>query len=121
MPHETDRQWATDIALELIVLIRLMETVTLDADLFSDSNDESEADQEQLGSDSGSEDSEEQILEGSLSMVLIRGLADLHSRRYLIDRRPIQKSTAFTYLLTQTWKTERPNIFRSYLFDPHGF
>ncbi|KAJ7204987.1 hypothetical protein GGX14DRAFT_397923 [Mycena pura] len=112
MPRETDRQWITDVALDMIITLRFVETIcddSMDADLF-DSDDE-----DPDGTQSSSDSDTDIINSNSLSTTLIQGLKDIYSHRYLADRRAIQKSTEFAALLTNTWKVDRPEIFRSYL------
>ncbi|KAF7358190.1 DDE Tnp4 domain-containing protein [Mycena venus] len=109
MPRQTDRQWATDVSLELITAQRFLEALTnssLDHDVFADdSSDES--------SDSDLDDT---VVHGeSLSTRLIGALIDLHSTRYINERRDIEKTEEIVSLLLGSWKENRPEIFRDYL------
>ncbi|KAF7366258.1 DDE Tnp4 domain-containing protein [Mycena sanguinolenta] len=108
MPRQTDRQWTTDVALELVTALRLLETITDDSmnkDLFEDSS----------GSDTDTDSDNAIIHDAPLSTRLIGALADLHSERYLTERQDINKTTEIVNLLLGSWKVNRPEIFRDYL------
>jgi hypothetical protein len=96
MPRQTDRQWTTDVALELVTALRLLEAVTddsVDKDIFNDDSS---------GSDTDTDSDDAIIHDAPLSTRLIGDLANLHSEQYLNERQ------------------DSPEIFRDYLRTHHA-
>ena len=105
MPSLTDRQTARE-ALEAAYLVNM--AVESDAMLIDSATKSS-------SSGSSSSSSADSIGQPPMSQIIIEAMADLYSRCYLNERRPITKTYDTIHILLSEYKINRPEIFRSYV------
>ncbi|KAJ7443147.1 hypothetical protein FB451DRAFT_1190265 [Mycena latifolia] len=123
MPTRTPRQQAAD-ALYQAFLVDLIANVEAEAWDDGDESDDSESSSSSSSSSwsSSSSSSSGSDDEPTPAERYVESMGDLYSQRYLADRRDIPKTDDLLTLLLTDYKTDFPDIFRSYLrIDPACF
>lgn len=108
MPSQTERQEITEETIGLISLIDTLQTEEALDNLLEDS--------------SGDSDSDDELINGDLVEDLMDYLELIHSKRYLHEREPIEKSTNNFILHFYIYRNTQPQMFRSaFRLNPDTF
>lgn len=104
MPHTTERQKLTEDIMNLIILFKFCDS-RAEVDALLESSDEEKSDQ--ASSD------EDELIKTNSPDILTKYLYFVHSRRYLLERVAIPKSSSQLILLLHVYRFDHPELFRS--------